>query len=335
MLNSGDLVLLISPKGKRYLHKLDPQAEVHTHDGRILMSEVAAAGYGHRVRTHLGRPYLVLRPTVHDLIKNVKRSTQIMYPKEIGYLLLKLGVGPGSTVIESGTGSGGLTTALAWYVGDTGKVVTYERREEFYKLARKNLERVGLAHRVEQVNQDISEGFRHSGAHALFLDVRTPWDYLEAIPSAVIPGAMCGFLLPTVNQVSDLLRGLEHGPFQDIEVLEILVRRYKPVPDRLRPEDRMVAHTGFLIFARYIEPDAAPGLPESGAEQGEAAPACPELPQETDGGTLELEDGMDAEFGVPESAIEAPLETASDGEGQESGRKEHVETEDKDVTDAL
>ncbi|MGE4470948.1 MAG: tRNA (adenine-N1)-methyltransferase [Desulfovibrio sp.] len=304
MLNSGDLVLLISPKGKRYLHKLDPQAEVHTHDGRILMSEVAGAGYGRRVRTHLGRPYLVLRPTVHDLIKNVKRSTQIMYPKEIGYLLLKLGVGPGMTVIESGTGSGGLTTALAWYVGDTGKVVTYERREEFYRLARKNLERVGLAHRVEQVNQDISEGFHHSGAHALFLDVRTPWEYLEAIPSAVIPGAMCGFLLPTVNQVSDLLRGLERGPFQDVEVLEILVRRYKPVADRLRPEDRMVAHTGFLVFARYIEADA-PAAPEA-----EAVIPTEELPAETDGGTLEAasseaipepEPGerMQAEFGVP------------------------------------
>lgn len=317
MLNSGDLVLLISPKGKRYLHKLDPQAEVHTHDGRILMSEVAEAGYGRRVRTHLGRPYLVLRPTVHDLIKNVKRSTQIMYPKEIGYLLLKLGVGPGMTVIESGTGSGGLTTALAWYVGDTGKVITYERREEFYRLARKNLERVGLAHRVEQVNQDISEGFQHNGAHALFLDVRTPWDYLESIPSAVIPGAMCGFLLPTVNQVSDLLRGLERGPFQDVEVLEILVRRYKPVADRLRPEDRMVAHTGFLVFARYIEADSPKDALETAAPQTEQHPA------ETDGGTLEAaseqavpnpEPGerMQAEFGVPGQHTAAP-EADDDG----------------------
>ena len=105
------------------------------------------SGSGQYVKTHLGRPYLILKPTLHDLIKGVKRQTQIMYPKEIGYLMMKLGIGPGSTVIESGTGSGGLTTALAWFVGDTGKVITYERRADFFKLAGKNLERVGLTDR--------------------------------------------------------------------------------------------------------------------------------------------------------------------------------------------
>ena len=245
------------------------------------MDEVAEAGYGQYVKTHLGKAYLVLKPTLHDLIKGVKRQTQIMYPKEIGYLMMKLGIGPGSTVIESGTGSGGLTTALAWFVGDTGKVITYERRADFYKLAGKNLERVGLAHRVEQVNQNIEEGFLHSGADALFLDVRTPWEYLHSIPQAVIPGAMCGFLLPTVNQVSDLLRGLEDGPFADLEVLEILVRRWKPVADRLRPDDRMVAHTGFLVFARYMEEPAAPARLDD--EDGQDQAELPDAPEGADG----------------------------------------------------
>ncbi|GAB7021821.1 tRNA (adenine-N1)-methyltransferase [Salidesulfovibrio brasiliensis] len=275
MIEAGQLVLLISRKGKRYMQKFDPEGELHTNEGRILMSDAAKAGFGRQIYSHLGKPYLVLRPTLHDLIKSVKRQTQIMYPKEIGYLMLKLGIGPGTTVVESGTGSGGLTTALAWTVGDTGKVITYERREEFYNLARKNLERVGLSHRVEQVNQDISEGFRHSGADALFLDVRTPWEYLDSIPNAVIPGAMCGFLLPTTNQVSELLFGLERGPFESPEVLEIFVRQWKPVPERLRPDDRMVAHTGFLVFARYMErpvddsksvEPSEPEAPESGGE---------------------------------------------------------------------
>lgn len=269
MIQSGELVLLISHKGKRYLRKLEAGGEVHTHDGKLLMDDVAEAGFGQYVKTHLGRPYLILKPTLHDLIKGVKRQTQIMYPKEIGYLMMKLGIGPGSTVIESGTGSGGLTTALAWFVGDTGRVITYERRADFFKLAGKNLERVGLSHRVEQVNQNIEDGFLHSGADALFLDVRTPWEYLPSIPKAVIPGAMCGFLLPTVNQVSDLLRGLEEGPFADPEVLEILVRRWKPVADRLRPEDRMVAHTGFLVFARYMEPPQATAKSEESASVAE------------------------------------------------------------------
>lgn len=284
MIESGELVLLISHKGKRYLRKLEAGGEVHTHDGKLLMDEVIEAGFGQYVKTHLGRPYLILKPTLHDLIKNVKRQTQIMYPKEIGYLMMKLGIGPGSTVIESGTGSGGLTTALAWFVGDTGKVVTYERRADFFKLAGKNLERVGLSHRVEQVNQNIEDGFLHSGADALFLDVRTPWEYLHSIPSAVIPGAMCGFLLPTVNQVSDLLRGLEDGPFEDMEVLEILIRRWKPVADRLRPEDRMVAHTGFLVFARYMEPpQAAPKAEEPAVVDEDTVTAPEDLPEDMDG----------------------------------------------------
>ncbi|MDC0335311.1 tRNA (adenine-N1)-methyltransferase [Pseudodesulfovibrio sp.] len=281
-IEAGQLILLISHKGKRYLRKLETGGEVHTHDGKLLMDEAAEAGFGQYVKTHLGRPYLILKPTLHDLIKGVKRQTQIMYPKEIGYLLMKLGIGPGSTVIESGTGSGGLTTALAWFVGDTGKVITYERRADFFKLAGKNLERVGLDHRVEQVNQNIEDGFLHSGADALFLDVRTPWEYLESIPSAVIPGAMCGFLLPTVNQVSELLRGLEDGPFAEQEVLEILVRRWKTVPDRMRPDDRMVAHTGFLVFARYMEPPKAAPKPEPEPEPA-AAPTPEELPEDMDG----------------------------------------------------
>lgn len=280
MIETGQLVLVISPKGKRFMQALDPAKEIHTHDGRILMSDIAVAGYGGIVRSHLGHPYRVLKPTVYELIKGVKRQTQIMYPKEIGYLLLKLGITPGCRVVETGTGSAGLTTALATYVGDTGMVYTYERREEFYKLAQKNLARVGLSHRVTQHLADIEEtGFEQTDADALFLDVRVPQDCLHHIPKAVRPGAMCGFLLPTCNQVSDLLRGLDDGPFTEIEVLEILVRRYKTVADRLRPEDRMVAHTGFLVFARCMEKPAPFTRPAKVA----AAEADPDLGPETDG----------------------------------------------------
>jgi tRNA (adenine57-N1/adenine58-N1)-methyltransferase catalytic subunit len=280
MIEAGQLVLVISPKGKRFIQAMDPAKEIHTHDGRILMSDISEAGFGGIARSHLGHPYRVLKPTVYELIKGVKRQTQIMYPKEIGYLLLKLGVTPGSRVIETGTGSAGLTLALATYVGDTGMVYTYERREEFYKLAQKNLARVGLSHRVTQHLADIEEtGFEQTDADALFLDVRVPQDCLHHIPKAVRPGAMCGFLLPTCNQVSDLLRGLEQGPFTELEALEILVRRYKTVPDRLRPEDRMVAHTGFLVFARCMENPE----PFTRPAKTPVSEADPELGPETDG----------------------------------------------------
>jgi len=250
MLKPGQLVMLVSPKGKRYFKLAHPDDVLHTHDGQLEFKKVLQAGFGQTVPTHLGRPYLVLQPTLYDLIKSIKRQTQIIYPKEIGYIIIKLGIGPGSKVIEAGSGSGALTTALAWFVGEQGKVYTYERREEFFKLCARNLARAGLGSRVEQFNHDISAGFLQENVDTLFLDVRTPWDYLEHIPSALKPGAPLGFLLPTTNQVSKLLECLEQGPFGEIEVLEILVRRYKPVPQRLRPDDRMVAHTGYLVFAR-------------------------------------------------------------------------------------
>ena len=250
MINPGQLVMLVSPKGKRYFRILDPQDTLNTNDGQLQMQKVLENGFGSRLDTHLGKTYTVLKPTLYDLIKSVKRRTQIIYPKDIGYIVVKLGIGPGSRVIESGSGSGALTTALAWFVGEQGKVYSFERRQEFAELCRKNLERNGLGSRVEIINRDIELGFEQKEVDALFLDVRTPWDYLEHIPEALLPGGPVGFLLPTVNQVSMLLEALEAGPFSSVEVLEILVRRYKPVPERLRPDDRMVAHTGYLVFAR-------------------------------------------------------------------------------------
>lgn len=250
----GDLILLVSPKGKRYLRKFDPAQPLHTSDGKLDTDKLAQASFGSFVPTHLGRKYLLHRPTLYDVVKNVKRQTQVIYPKDIGYIVMKLGIGPGLTVVEAGSGSGSMTVALAWFVGPQGKVYTHERREEFRKLNQRNLAWAGLDDgRVEHHDKDIEEGFAcpPHAADALFLDVREPWLYAARIPEAVKPGAPLGFLLPTVNQVSDLLRELEAGPFTDIEVVELFARSYKPVADRLRPADRMVAHTGFLVFARH------------------------------------------------------------------------------------
>ncbi len=261
MIHAGQLVMLVSPKGKRYFRILDPSEILNTNDGQLQMQKVLENGFGSRLDTHLGKTYTVLKPTLYDLIKSVRRRTQIIYPKDIGYIVIKLGVGPGSRVVESGCGSGALTTALAWFVGDQGRVYSYERREDFALLCRENLEKNGLGPRVEIINKDISLGFEQQEVDALFMDVRTPWDFLEHIPGTLLPGGPVGFLLPTANQVSTLLEALEQGPFASVDVLEILVRRYKPVPERLRPEDRMVAHTGYLIFARL-----STGVPDSSFE---------------------------------------------------------------------
>lgn len=262
MLQPGQLIMLISPKGKRYLRTLNPEEDIHTGDGVLKMADVLEADYGASVPTHIGKHYRVFKPTLYDLIKlGVKRQTQILYPKEIGYLLVKLGIGPGIRVIEAGGGSGSFTVALSWSVGDTGTVYSYDRREEFSKLNTKNLKRCGLGDNVVHHVHDIKDGFLETDADALFLDVRDPWTYVPHVAKAVIPGAPVAMLVPTMNQVSELLLALEQGPFDEVEVVEILVRRWKPVPDRMRPEDRMIAHTGFLIFARRQErPETATNL---------------------------------------------------------------------------
>lgn len=246
----GELIILVTPKGKRSLRRLTENQDVHGEGGVITAAQLAAAEFGDEVLTHQGAPCRLKKPTLYDLVRGLKRNTQIIYPKDIGYICMRLGVGNGTRVIEAGSGSGSLTVALSWFSGERGHVYTYEARPEFYELAGKNLAWAGVGQNVTRYNRDIADGFDQTDADALFLDVRTPWEYLDQVVAAVRPGASLAFLLPTVDQVSRLLHGLERGPFDDIEVEEILIRRWKPVPDRLRPDDRMIAHTGFLIFAR-------------------------------------------------------------------------------------
>jgi len=249
----GELFILVSARGKRSLRRLLQGQDIHGTDGVIPVAALAEVDFGVEVKTLQGTPYRILKPTLYDLVRGVKRQTQIIYPKDIGYICMRLGVGNGTKVIEAGSGSGSLTLALSWFSGERGHVYTYEARQEFYDLCRRNLEWAGVGHNVTQHLRDVQDGFEQTDADALFLDVRTPWEYLSQVAAAVKPGAALAFLAPTADQVSLLLRGMESGPFDEQEVEEILVRGWKPVADRLRPNDRMIAHTGFLVFARKQE----------------------------------------------------------------------------------
>ena len=252
----GELFILVSPKGKRSLRRLMEGQDIHGTDGVIPASTIAQVGFGIEVKTLQGKPYRIMKPTLYDLVRGVRRQTQIIYPKDIGYICMRLGVGNGTRVIEAGSGSGSLTVALSWFSGERGHVYTYEARQEFYDLCHRNLEWAGVGKNVTQHLRDVKDGFDQTDADALFLDVRTPWEYLHHVAAAVKPGGALAFLVPTVSQVSLLLKGMESGPFDDIEVEEVLVRGWKAVADRLRPNDRMIAHTGFLVFARLQERSA-------------------------------------------------------------------------------
>ena len=254
-----DLVLLVTGGGKRHLLRLQPGRQFHSHLGRIRHDDLLDLPYGATVFSQLGHALLLLEPSLDDRMTRVKRNTQIIYPKDAAMIVQRLSLRAGSRVIEAGTGSGSLTIALAWSVAPGGRVYSYEVREDNLRVARDNLEKMGLLAYVELRQASILDGFDQTDADALVLDVRTPWLFLENVHAALRPGGFFAALVPTTNQVSQLLHGLESSGFADIAVEEILVRKYKPTPDRLRPDENMVGHTGFLISARPIVDAAEPG----------------------------------------------------------------------------
>ena len=263
----GDLALLISAQNKRFLVRLAPDARMETHRGILYHNDLIGLPWGSRIQSHLGSPFVLLQPSLSDLLLETRRNTQIMYPKDIGFILVTMGIGPGLHVVEAGTGSGAFTSALAYMVGPQGHITSYEVRPEMQRLAQKNLERIGLADRVTFKLQDILPGFDERDVDALFLDLPGPEDYIAQARQALKPGGFFGSLLPTANQVSRLLIALKRENFAFIDVCEILLRYYKPVPERFRPTDRMVAHTGFLIFARAVAlEDLEPSSPAAEEE---------------------------------------------------------------------
>jgi tRNA (adenine57-N1/adenine58-N1)-methyltransferase len=266
--SAGDLALLVGLSHKHFIFPLIPGGEFHTHRGILNHDDLIGKPWGSQVFSHQGSPFFLLQPSLADLLTDLKRSTQIMYPKDIGFILSSMSIGPGQTVMEAGTGSGSMTVALAFAVGPEGHVITYEKREEFQNLARKNLARLGLESRVEFKLGDIADGFAERDADAFFLDLPNPWDYVVQVRQALKPGGFFCNLVPTLNQVEKLLYALKREHYAFIEVCELLMRYYKAEPSRLRPTDRMVAHTGYLIFARRIEPAEDERARELLEEQG-------------------------------------------------------------------
>jgi tRNA (adenine57-N1/adenine58-N1)-methyltransferase len=248
----GQQIMLVTAGGKRYLVQLQAGRRFHSHLGMLEHNDLIGLPLGTTVYSQIGQPLLLLEPSLADLMTRVRRNTQIIYPKDAAYLVHKLSLRSGSHVIEAGTGSGALTIALAWAVAPAGTIYTYEVRADNFNTANDNLRRAGLLPYVKMYQESIREGFHQTGVDAVFLDVRTPWHFLDQVRTALRPGGFFASLLPTTNQVSELLATLEAKGFADIEVEELLLRRYKAVPDRLRPDDDMVGHTGFLVSARPI-----------------------------------------------------------------------------------
>jgi tRNA (adenine57-N1/adenine58-N1)-methyltransferase catalytic subunit len=246
VIQDNELILIIY-KDKKYLKRISADQSFHGKGGALSYSDIIGKEYGIRFAE-----YGIYEPTIEDIVMYAfKRETQIIYPKDSFYITFKINAKNVSRVLEVGTGSGALTYILAHTVGPQGKVVTFEMEDRHYKNARKNIEKYGQWGNVELHNEDVTNYF-DGGFDAAFIDVREPWTCLEKVRSLMKGSASVGMIVPTANQISELLKALENG-FGHIEVMEIMHRKYKTVAERVRPQDRMVAHTGYLVFARKIE----------------------------------------------------------------------------------
>ncbi len=198
----------------------------------------------------MGVEFVALKPTLRDYIFKMQRRTQISYPKDIALILMFSGVGPGSRVVEAGTGTGALTSALAFYVKPSGHVYSYEVRSEFVEMALKNLKRAGVSEYVDFKNSDVTEGIDEEEVDALVLDMATPWLVVPHAHSALKGSGVLVSFSPTIDQVVKTVEALKENGFVAIETFESLMRGMQIVRGKTRPQTLMTGHTGYITFAR-------------------------------------------------------------------------------------
>jgi tRNA (adenine57-N1/adenine58-N1)-methyltransferase len=256
LLRDGDAILLIDRKGREYLRLIRAGTRLPLRGGALVSDDLIGRPEGIIVDTARGERYLLVRPTYAQLIPNLPRRAQPIYPKDVGPILLWGDIGPGSTVVEVGTGPGALTIGLLRAVGPTGRVTSYEVRTDFAEMTRENVERFhGPAPHWTLRVGDAFAGIIERDIDRLVADLAEPWRLLDVATLALRSGGMFISFVPTVLQVKELVDALRaHGGYATIEVLETLLRPWHVRDRSVRPEHRMVAHTGFLVFARRLAP---------------------------------------------------------------------------------
>jgi tRNA (adenine57-N1/adenine58-N1)-methyltransferase catalytic subunit len=254
-LAAGERVLLLDSKQRRHLVTLAPGGEFHSHTGIVRHDDLIGRDEGITVRTTMGARLVVVRPTLGEYVLEMPRGAQVIYPKDLGPILLLADIFPGAKVLESGVGSGALTMTLLRAIGPTGSVVGYELRDDFAARAQRNVagllgEDVPL--RVEV--RDAYDGIDEEGLDRIVLDLPEPWRVVKHAVSALRPGGILLAYLPTIGQVARLREELAQSPFGMAQTLEVMHRTWHVDGQSVRPDHRMVAHTGFLTHARLLVP---------------------------------------------------------------------------------
>jgi tRNA (adenine57-N1/adenine58-N1)-methyltransferase len=253
-LRENESIVLLDRKDREYLARLDRARPIAIRGGNIAAQDIIGHDEGIAVRSTMNESFLVFRPSLPQLIPNLPRSAQVIYPKDIGPILIWADIFPGARVVEAGIGSGALTMALLRAVGKEGQLTSYEVREDFGKLAQRNVERYfGAAPNWSVKIGDVATELDESDVDRIILDLPEPWQVIEHAWRALRPGGILLCYLPTVLQVKGLVDALrEDRRFACLESSETLMRFWHFKGLSARPQHRMVAHTGFLTSARRL-----------------------------------------------------------------------------------
>ncbi|MFB3888066.1 MAG: tRNA (adenine-N1)-methyltransferase [Candidatus Bathyarchaeia archaeon] len=245
----GEYIILYLDVRRTYLVKIQAGQTFHTHKGYIKFDDIIGRPYGAVYKTSLGTAFTVLKPQLTDYIMKSARNTQILYPKDAALIVMFSGIGPGSQVVESGTGTGALTTALAHYVKPNGKIYSYDIREEGQKTAEKNLKRAGLLEFVELKLKDVVQGIDEREVDAVILDLAVPWLVVPQAYEALKPSGTIVSFSPTIDQVVKTVEALRENNFVSIETFECIMRGMQVERGKTRPQTLMTGHSGYITYA--------------------------------------------------------------------------------------
>jgi tRNA (adenine57-N1/adenine58-N1)-methyltransferase len=255
----GDQVQITDPKGRKHTVVLTAGKQFHTHQGALEHDDLIGRPEGVVVTSTGGTPYLAFRPLLSDFVLSMPRGAAVVYPKDAAMIVGYADVFPGARVIEAGAGSGALSCSLLRAVGETGVVYSYERREDFAAVAIKNVERFfGSAHpawrlTVGDLVQSLTEHPPDEPVDRVVLDMLSPWECLDAVAPVLVPGGLLCCYVATTTQLSRVVESLrEDGRFAEPASWETMLRTWHVEGLAVRPDHRMIGHTGFLVTARRL-----------------------------------------------------------------------------------
>jgi tRNA (adenine57-N1/adenine58-N1)-methyltransferase len=249
-IGEGEYVILYLDLRRTYMVKVEAGKTFHTHKGFVKLDELLGRDFGATVQSSLGVEFTALKPSLTDYIMKSSRNTQITYPKDAALIVMFSGICSGSRVVEAGTGTGALTTALAHYIKPEGKVYSYEIREEFQRTAEKNLRRANLTDFVELKSKDVTTGIDERDVDAVVLDLATPWLVVPHAYEALRASGIIVSFSPTIDQIVKTTEALRENNFVCIETVECLMRGMQVERGKTRPQTLMTGHTGYITHAR-------------------------------------------------------------------------------------